>query len=151
MGWEQVTEHERRITTLEANQESMASRLELNDNVSALRLEMAGMHHALQQHAKNTEEQISRIASDFGDAIKRLSGLNDEMMRDKARQVQEAHEKELALKDASITELKSQAEARRWQNRLKNDWLPLAGIITALWAVVNYASQILAWLIKALS
>lgn len=150
MSQEILNEHERRLTQIEAKVEQLVPRVDVMEMIAPLHQKMNSMEATIEHFMQGTEAQITRIATDLGQGMKRLGELHEENLRSAARHEDEKHRAEMALKDERIKLLQQLAEDRRWQNRVKNDWLPLFGVIVSGASAAGLLWQLASWILRHL-
>jgi hypothetical protein len=126
---------------LRAGQASLAKEVDVEARVGALNARFGQFETKITSSIEHMAEGIKELGGQMG----KLYEINDENMRNQGRQAQEAHEKQMALKDAQIAKMEQERENARLINKIKNTWTPYLQLIGALaialgvgWAIFTF-------------
>jgi len=143
-----ITEHGRtlqahghRLAGLEAKYDELAPKVEIVQAEKRLESRLGKLESVVEGLAVSLSLELKKLTEQVGIGMTRLNDINEEMMRQQARQVTERHRAEMEIKEQQIADLKAAAKSRsvdvvvdRWGKTI----ITASGALGILWLLWEY-------------
>jgi hypothetical protein len=133
--------HGHRLSGLEAKYDELAPKVEIVQAEKRLESRLGKLESVVEGLAVSLSSELKKLTEQVGIGMTRLNDINEEMMRQQARQVSERHRAEMEMKEQQIADLKAAAKSKSL-DELVDRWgktiITAAGALGIVWLLWEY-------------